>query len=58
MDIYCIDTSSLIEMKDKYPQDVILFKVLWNNMDNLCKEHRLIVPIEVLVEITILNALT
>jgi len=51
MEIYCIDTSSLIEMKDKYPQDVTLFKKVWNNMDNLCKEHRLIAPVEVLKEI-------
>lgn len=51
IDIYCIDTSSLIEMKDKYPQDVTLFKKVWNNMDNLCKKHRLIAPIEVLKEI-------
>jgi len=51
MDIYCIDTSSLIEMKDKYPQDVTLFKKVWKNMDNLCKEQRLIAPVEVLKEI-------
>lgn len=51
MDIYCIDTSSLIEMKDKYPQDVTLFKKLWNNMDELCRKNRLIAPIEVLKEI-------
>lgn len=51
MNIYCIDTSSLIEMKDKYPQDVTLFKKVWENMDNLCKELRLIAPVEVLKEI-------
>jgi len=51
MNIYCIDTSSLIEMKDRYPQDVTLFEKVWNNIDNLCKEHRLIAPIEVLKEI-------
>jgi len=48
---YIIDTSSLIEMKDKYPQDIILFGNLWNNIENLCKQGRLIAPIEVLKEI-------
>jgi len=51
MDVYCIDTSSLIEMKDKYPQDVTLFEKVWENMDNLCKENRLIAPVKVLKEI-------
>ncbi len=51
MDIYCIDTSSLIEMKDRYPQDVTMFGRLWNNIDNLCRAHRMVSPIEVLKEI-------
>lgn len=49
MDIYCIDTSSLIEMKDKYPKDT--FPSVWQNMERLCKEGRLIAPIEVKKEI-------
>lgn len=50
MDIYyCIDTSSLIEMKDKYPKDTFLS--VWQNMDRLIKEGRLIAPNEVLKEI-------
>lgn len=51
MDIYCIDTSSLIEIKDRYPQDVTMFKKVWNNIENLYKTKRLIAPIEVLKEI-------
>jgi len=49
MDIYCIDTSSLIEMKDKYPKDI--FPSVWQKIERLCKESRLIAPIEVLKEI-------
>jgi len=49
MDIYCIDTSSLIEMKDKYPMDI--FKSLWANMEKLIDNCRLIAPIEVRKEI-------
>ena len=51
MDIYVIDTSSLIEMKDKYPRDVSLFKPVWENVEKLCREGRLITSIEVLKEI-------
>jgi len=51
MDIYVIDTSSLIEMKDKYPRDVSLFKPVWENVEKLCREGRLIMPVEVLKEI-------
>lgn len=49
MDIYCIDTSSLIEMKDKYPQDT--FPSVWQKMDKLYTEGRLIAPSEVRKEI-------
>lgn len=48
---YVIDTSSLIEMKDKYPRDVSLFKPIWENVEKLCRNGRLIAPIEVLKEI-------
>jgi len=51
MDIYIIDTSSLIEMKDKYPKDVSIFKPVWNNIEKLFREGRLIMPVEVLKEI-------
>jgi hypothetical protein len=47
--VYCIDTSSLIEMKDKYPMDV--FKSLWTNMERLIKDGRLIAPVDVREEI-------
>lgn len=49
MDIYCIDTSSLIEMKDRYPIDV--FVDLLPKMESLIQHGRLIAPIEVKREI-------
>jgi len=49
MDVYCIDTSSLIEMKDRYPIDV--FVDLLPKMESLIKEGRLIAPMEVKREI-------
>ena len=45
MDIYCMDTSSFIEMKESYPKDI--FPKLWENIDKLCEEVRLIAPVEV-----------
>lgn len=48
MDIYCMDTSSLIEMKE-FPQDV--FPNVWGSMDKLYKEGKLIIPVEVRKEI-------
>lgn len=47
--IYIIDTSSLIEMKRKYPEDV--FPTLWQRIDDLIREDRLIAPAEVKEEI-------
>ena len=44
-----MDTSSLIEMKEKYPSDI--FEKLWEKVDVLCKQGRFIAPIEVLKEI-------
>jgi len=35
--IYCIDTSSLIELKEKYPQTI--FTNLWNNIDELIQKR-------------------
>ena len=49
MDVYCIDTSSLIEMKDRYPVDV--FVDLLPKMAKLIEGGRLIAPIEVKREI-------
>ena len=49
MDIYIIDTSSLIEMKNKYPQDV--FPTVWQRMDELYRAGRLIAPLKVKEEI-------
>jgi len=47
--IYCIDTSSWIELKDKYPFDV--FSSLWNNLASLINDNRIISPSEVENEI-------
>lgn len=47
--IYIIDTSSLIEMKDKYPEDT--FPTVRQKMDELYTEGRLIAPLEVEKEI-------
>ncbi len=49
MRIYIIDTSSLIEMKDKYPIDI--FPTIWEKMEELYKNNRLIAPLEVKKEI-------
>ena len=49
MDIYCVDTSSFIEMKESYPNDI--FPNLWENIEKLCKNGRLIDPDEVKKEI-------
>jgi len=49
MDIYCVDTSSFIEMKESYPKDI--FPKLWENIEKLCKNGRLIAPDEVKKEI-------
>jgi len=49
MDVYCIDTSSLIEMKDRYPIDV--FIDLLPKMEKLIEGGRLIAPVEVKREI-------
>ncbi|MCX7871459.1 MAG: DUF4411 family protein [bacterium] len=43
--IYIIDTSSLIEMKDKYPE--IIFPSIWKKMEELFEQERLIAPEEV-----------
>lgn len=49
MNIYCIDTSSLIELKGKYPETI--FPTLWRKIEELIQEKRLIAPIEVKKEI-------
>ena len=44
-----MDTSPFIEMKESYPKDI--FPKLWENIEKLCKEGRLIAPFEVKNEI-------
>lgn len=38
-------------MKNKYPRDIDVFRQLWENVEKLCKNKRLIAPVEVLKEI-------
>jgi len=49
MNIYIIDTSSLIEMKERYPKKN--FPTLWNKVEKLIQDGRLITHIEVKKEI-------
>lgn len=49
MVVYVIDTSSLIKMKEQYPSTT--FPSVWQNMEKLCKNGKLIGPLEVLKEI-------
>jgi hypothetical protein len=49
VNVYCIDTSSLIELKIKYPREV--FPTLWEKMEELIQNGRIIAPIEVKKEI-------
>lgn len=47
--IYVADTSALIEIQRKYPNDV--FKTLWNNLSKLAVKERIIAPKQVIEEI-------
>ncbi len=47
--IYVADTSALIEIQRKYPNDV--FGMLWTNLSNLAKNDRIIAPKLVFEEI-------
>lgn len=47
--IYVADTSALIEIQRKYPDDI--FKTLWNNLSKLADEESIIAPKQVLDEI-------
>lgn len=47
--IYIIDACSLIEMKDRYPANT--FPSVWENMEKLFKDRRLIAPDEVKEEL-------
>ena len=47
--IYIVDTSALITLKDTYPQDI--FPSMWNNLTSLIREDRLKAPIQVYNEI-------
>ena len=49
MNIYIIDTSSLIEMKNRYPKKN--FPSLWEKVEELISKNRLISPLEVKKEI-------
>lgn len=49
MNIYIIDTSSLIEMKNRYPKKN--FPSLWEKVEELISKNRLISPLEVRKEI-------
>lgn len=46
---YIIDASSLIEMKDKYPEET--FPGVWKKMEELYKQGRLLAPFEVREEL-------
>ncbi len=48
-DLYCIDASSLIELKQAYPRKV--FPGVWEKIEDLVRTHRLIAPDEVSKEI-------
>jgi len=48
-DTYCIDASSLIDLKDLYPSKV--FSTLWGNLEELIRNGRLISTREVLREL-------
>lgn len=48
--VYCIDTSALIDMKDKFPNDI--FKTLWKMFSKLIDNGRIISSIEVFDELT------
>lgn len=47
--VYVMDTSSFIELKNRYPPRV--FRSLWCNIEKLCENNRLIAPLEVREEI-------
>lgn len=47
--IYVADTSALIEIQRKYPNDV--FELLWKNLSKLADKERIISPKQVLEEI-------
>lgn len=49
---YCIDSSSLIELK-RYPMDV--FPSIWRNLDSMARDNELISPIEVYKEVEIIE---
>lgn len=49
-DIYCIDTSSFIDLKRFYSIDV--FPSVWGKMNALARSGRIIAPVEVLNELS------
>jgi len=46
---YCIDASSLLKLKEDYPRKV--FRKLWENVEQLIADERLVAPEEVYREI-------
>lgn len=48
-DIYCIDASSLIEIKQRFPRKV--FPGVWEKLEDLVRASRLIAPDEVFREV-------
>ena len=47
--VYCIDSSSIFELKDYYKPN--RFRVVWEDIDSLIEEGRLVSPMEVYYEI-------
>jgi hypothetical protein len=41
--LYSVDASALIEMKDVYPYDVLLFRPMWDSLGSLADAGRLVV---------------
>lgn|SRR5487761_1042159 len=52
---YCIDTSALIDLKYRYPQDMETFAPIWKKLDNIVKNGQLISHSEVYREIEQVN---
>jgi hypothetical protein len=48
-DLYCVDSSSLIRLKQDFPRSV--FPAVWEKIEELVEQERIIAPDEVLREI-------
>jgi hypothetical protein len=49
--VHVIDTSSLIDLKGRYPEDVPVFAPIWKNMSRMAEDGTLIAPHEALLEL-------